>query len=249
MFADQDLLAASADVIWGDLWALLRGRARPESYRAWTSAFTAIRNSRAELPTDALAAINKRFLSRFGMSLGPHGIQVPFAHRDAPTVSAMLEGGDSLARDLQSFGFDACLGFGTALGFARSGMPIPHDDDVDLLAMHTDCVCESRSECMSVLAEACRDSGYTVSGSHSGHLWVAKGHNYDVFVAAPTRGTGVCEFLVGNRPYRHRIDDIFPAGTMRFGDGTLGQLPRNIVVYVQDVYGTSWREPDPSFVH
>jgi hypothetical protein len=239
-----------AESIWSGLWTFMLTSELPEAYDAWTTAFRSVRaGSHQDVRANPLARVNESLFNHLGYNLGPHGINVSFAQRDDETIRRMIFGGTELARDLVSMGYDSCLGFGTALGFARDGAPIPHDDDVDVLASHIDCSCADRQGCMSELARLCTLAGYTVSGTHRSHLWISKGFMYDVFVAEPRGTKDVCNFLVGDHSYEHDVQDLFPAISLRFTNGSYGLFPRNIVGYVEKVYGASWRKPDPAFMH
>lgn len=235
--------------LWTELWQYLTTARPPSEATAWISVFRRLRHALApDVEASFVDHFNDIVLSRTGRIMGQHGLHRPFALRPPAEVLDVLKGATELAADLRQHGYAACLGFGTALGYARHASVIPHDDDVDLLALHEHCSCVDRNACMAHMAEVLGTSGYRVSGEHTGHRWVGKKNVYDVFVGMPAEMDRL-SFQVGCKQFTHPRDMIFPAIELTLRDGVPAPFPRNIGAYVQDVYGADWRIPNPHFVH
>ncbi len=150
--------------------------------------------------------------------------------------------------ELERFGLQPFVCYGTLLGGVRDGDLIPHDDDADLayLSRHQDPAAVVRES--YELSRALRRGGFDVTRHSGGHLQLtfddgADGldHYIDVFTA----------FVVGGCTYL-----CFQVGSDDLELGTLGEVlirgrsypaPADAERLLAATYGPGWKTPDPSF--
>lgn len=192
--------------------------------------------------------INHEILFAKELEISAHGIKRSFRFwsieekADVMTLAQLVI--DTLKATLK---FEAVIGYGTALGAARDGGLIPHDDDVDLIC----CVPVDSYPTIKAAKQAIRDglsqvSGLRVFGDFSGHVKVSKGRlALDVFIAMEEG-----EFI-SSYPGPRRVilkDDVFPARPLEVY-GVMVDAPCKMDEYLAKVYGADWRIPNPIFSH
>ena len=140
-----------------------------------------------------------------------------------------------------------CFGFGAALSVVRDGALIPHDDDLDIIIAFDPHEASTLAEGLALVEQHLRPLGFTVTGNFSAHRHVRKpgAKHVDVFVGL-FEGD-VVSWYPGARGALTR-DMMFPASSAPLM-GVTCPLPRNPLVYLERLYGTGWRHPDPNFRH
>lgn len=150
-------------------------------------------------------------------------------------------------RDLESLTPQVCFGFGSVLAVVREGALIKHDDDLDVIIGFEPHEASTLAEARALVTEHLTALGYKVSGDHLAHVFVTKGDQVkiDVFVGL-FEGDDIA-WYPGTRGSLQR-HDMFPTSEgMLLGHRC--PLPRNPLIYLEKVYGRSWRVPDPGFIH
>jgi hypothetical protein len=140
-----------------------------------------------------------------------------------------------------------CFGFGAALSVVRDGALIPHDDDLDIIIAFDPHEASTLAEGLALVEQHLRPLGFTVTGNFSAHRHVRKpgAKHVDVFVGL-FEGD-VVSWYPGARGALTR-DMMFPASSAPLM-GIACPLPRNPLVYLERLYGSGWRHPDPHCRH
>jgi hypothetical protein len=152
-----------------------------------------------------------------------------------------------VVEDLRDLTTQVCFGFGSALAVVRDGDLIPHDDDLDVIIAFEPWEAASLPAANRLVEEHLRARGYTVSGNFTAHRHVAKPPAKKVDVFAGLFEGDVIAWYPGKRGSLTR-SMMFPTS-----EGTLFgvpvRLPRNPLLYLEQVYGKTWRVPDSGFTH
>lgn len=176
-----------------------------------------------------------------------HGPQRCFRFWSQKEKTAYTRSAAEVAQELADLTPNVCFGFGAALCVVRDGDFIPHDDDLDIIIGFEPHEAETLGEGLRRVEEHLRPRGFTVSGNFSAHRHVRRGSakHVDVFVGLFEGDT--ISWYPGNRGALTR-EMMFPpsAGTLH---GVEVPLPRNPLLYLERLYGPSWRNPDPNFRH
>jgi hypothetical protein len=130
----------------------------------------------------------------------------------------------------------------------RDGEPIPHDDDLDLIVGFEQAEAPTLPHAMRLIEAFLRVRGYAVTGNFTAHRHVSRAGFFkkvDVF-AGLFEGDTIA-WYPGVRGSLNRTM-MFPTseGAML---GVTVPLPRNPLLYLEQVYGPGWRVPDPTFAH
>jgi hypothetical protein len=191
---------------------------------------------------------NREILVGRSLEWTSHGIKRSFRFWSAPERRAYVEYASRVVDDLRSLSELVCLGFGSVLAAVRDGDLIPHDDDLDIIIGFGPDQAADLPTALDRLAEHLGEQGYAVTGNHVTHRWVRRregGPTVDVFVGMVEDGR------VGWYPGKRRafgVDEMFPVSTGTIA-GVRCTLPRNPLLYLETVYGESWRIPDSGFKH
>lgn len=192
--------------------------------------------------------VNKHILHENSREISAHGIKRTFRFWSADEKGGLIRFAKSVIDRLQSqLGYSATIGYGTALGIARAGDLIPHDDDVDIICAIPSDIYPNFPSALSAIRDAFYEqSDIRVFGDHKGHLkFSQKPYALDVFVALQEG-----EFLSSYPGPRKCIltTDVFPSKLINvFGVEIDG--PADMEAYLSKVYGPNWRVPDPMFGH
>ena len=142
-----------------------------------------------------------------------------------------------------------CFGFGSALAIVRDHALIPHDDDLDIIVGFEPDEASSIADGLTAVERHLRGLGYEVGGpSYDAHR----------HVRLPGRKAGRRVRRASSRASRSR-------GTRRRAAGSPGtwciqpssapllgvrcRIPAQPEAYLERMYGTGWRVPDPYFNH
>ncbi len=152
-----------------------------------------------------------------------------------------------VVEDLAELSPQVCFGFGSALSVVRNGDLIPHDDDIDVIIAFEQSEAGSLTAANELVEAHLRGRGYQVSGNFTAHRHVAKppAKKVDVFVGL-FEGDSIA-WYPGKRGSLTR-SMMFPTSEGALF-GIPVRLPRNPLLYLEQVYGKSWRVPDPGFTH
>jgi hypothetical protein len=158
-----------------------------------------------------------------------------------------LEFSRQVIRDLAELTENVCFGFGAALAIVRQGDMTPHDDDLDIIVGLEADQASTLAEGLDLVARTLRSRGHDVGGNFLAHQHVRhpRGMTVDVFVGI-FQGDSI-DWFPGPRGVLTR-SMMFPASV----GSMLGQeclLPRSPLLYLERVYGPTWRVPDNSFHH
>ncbi|MCP8895359.1 hypothetical protein KYK29_10475 [Shinella daejeonensis] len=192
--------------------------------------------------------INEHVLAEKSREMSIHGIKRTFRFWSEEEKAGLIRFAKLVIDRLQSqMGFSATIGYGTALGIAREGDLIPHDDDVDLICAIPTSVHPDFPSALTAIREAFSGKAdiYTF-GKHPGHLkFGQQPYALDVFVALQEG-----EFISSYPGPRKEIlfTDVFPSKLMNVF-GVEIDAPADMEAYLSKVYGPNWRVPDPMFGH
>jgi hypothetical protein len=193
------------------------------------------------------SVINSMVLSDRTLELTAHGPKRTFRYWSLEEKQAYIRFALKVVDDLRRLTPHACFGFGAALAVIRDGELIPHDDDLDLIIGFEPHEATTLPEGLSRVEEFLRPMGYEVFGNFTGHRHVG----------------------LPNRKYLDVFVGLFEGDTISWYPGARGSLTREIMfptsqssllgfdcpvphqpeVYLERVYGTGWRQPDPGFTH
>lgn len=190
---------------------------------------------------------SKELLASRRLEWTSHGIRRSFRFWSDAEKSQYVESTVQTVRDLEGLTTNACFGFGSVLATVREGHLIPHDDDLDVIVGFEQSEAATLADARALIRDHLTPLGYRVWGEQMAHVFVSKGDSYkiDVFVGL-FEGDDIA-WYPGTRGSLSR-DDMFPVSNGRFYDSVC-QLPRNPLIYLERVYGPTWRTPDPGFKH
>jgi hypothetical protein len=194
------------------------------------------------------SVINAMVLNSRRLELTPHGLKRTFRYWSLEEKQAYIRFALKVVNDLRRLTPHACFGFGAALAVIRDGDLIPHDDDLDLIVGFDQHEATTLQEARNRVAEFLRPLGYKVWGAFTGHCHVEEAeskHLLDVFVGLFEGDT--IAWYPGPRGSLTR-DIMFPT-TERPLLGIACPVPRDPELYLERVYGSGWRQPDPGFTH
>lgn len=206
---------------------------------------------KAGLPSTAIKAIisaTNEYLAPKELEWTSHGIFRSFRFWTRPEkVSYLSMANQVLAVLTEKANAQACAAYGTALAIARDNDLIPHDDDIDLLAMiPSDGAATTYPAVAESLIKPLQAAGFNarVVEPHLIHVSVG-GTKLDVFSAVVEEGY-VTSFPGPRKQIR--ADELFPAVPYEIL-GVSVPVPRQLESYLTHVYGKDWRTPQPSFSH
>lgn len=143
----------------------------------------------------------------------------------------------------------SCFGFGSVLGFTRSGNLIPHDDDLDLIAAVQYQPDASLARVLLDLESYLGSLGLVVYKRSFSHLTLGFTcrQAIDLFVGFYDEN-GAISWFPSDISRKVFIEDLFPPKISDlFGVGI--SLPRDSEKYLEVVYGEDWRQPISDFRH
>jgi hypothetical protein len=176
-----------------------------------------------------------------------HGAQRSFRFWSEAEVRDYVGAAVGLAADIATLTDKVCFGFGSALGLVRDGGPIPHDDDIDLIVGFEQSEAASLTDALELLRRHLEPLGYSVTGKHLAHRWVSRPGDKAIDVFAGIFEGDTIAWYPGRRGSLTR-ELMFPVATMPL-HGHSCPLPRDPAGYLEQVYGPTWRVPNPGFAH
>ncbi|MEZ0167564.1 LicD family protein [Microvirga sp. TS319] len=192
--------------------------------------------------------LNARFVHPYEREVTVHGIKRSFRFWSNSEKQGYLRHCNEIIDALSAAGIECSLGYGAVLGLIRGRDFIPHDDDLDIIAIFDQSVAHSFPLALSILSSALAKSKFNVTGNHIAHRWVSKaGVSFfcDVFVGI--KEGDFISFLPGPRREIHYADVFPPLKTKIFGHEC--PIPRNPFAYLEKVYGPHWETPIPGWNH
>ncbi len=149
---------------------------------------------------------------------------------------------------LQDLTPHACFGFGSVLSVVRDHALIPHDDDLDLIVGFEPHEAATLADGLALVSAHLEAKGFSVRGNWSAHRQIgrkSRGKHVDVFVGL-FEGDAI-SWYPGTRGALDRDTMYPPSSAPLLGVDCL--IPAKPEVYLERLYGTGWRTPDPNFAH
>ena len=141
-----------------------------------------------------------------------------------------------------------CFGFGSVLSVVRDHALIPHDDDLDLIVGFEPHEAATLAEGLALVSAHLEAKGFSVRGNWSAHRQIGRhrrSKHVDVFVGL-FEGDAI-SWYPGTRGALDRDTMYPPSSAPLLGVDCL--IPAKPEVYLERLYGTGWRTPDPNFAH
>lgn len=201
----------------------------------------------AEQTAQFKSLVNQR-LARRELEWSSHGIKKTFRFWSAQEKQDYLGFTVDVVRCLRELNDNVCLGFGTVLGLVRDHDLIPHDDDADVIIGFEPTQAASLSEGRRLISECLQDHGYHVTKNRIAHHWVTPpggGVKLDAFAGIFEQNS--ISWYPGKRGVLTRQMVFPPTYIERLGQSC--PIPREPERYLEQIYGTDWRIPDPYFHH
>ena len=189
-----------------------------------------------------LERINQHWLAPLQLEFTRHGprrtfrfwTQADMQHTMSCTTEAML--------GWQAAGIPCFHSFGTLLGLVREGSLLPHDDDIDAVAVVPLAEQESPEQAMAKLEQRLRLLGSTTCGDYRFHRHVQhRGCWFDLFIAT-LQGERITFW--GTRIWSTERERVLPVQWASVG-GLPCVLPREPQHLLEGLYGPSWGIPQP----
>jgi len=186
-----------------------------------------------------------------------HGAARPFSMYDSDSLTHLIDTTNSFIADCEKLGFDACVGFGNALGVGREGIFLDHDCDLDIILAHKSISLESHAAIRSdlfdkleVLGWRCAifDQAYPdapnfyverLNAIHNGRPGFS-GLEPNLIYDASDKD----DVKLSHLKSRLKWNYLFPAGEIDLYGGKL-KVPNRIYDYLEAQYGPTWRIPKP----
>ncbi len=192
-------------------------------------------------------ALNESLLPARHIEWTVHGPKRPFRNWSDAERQAYVADGAQVVDALRSLTPDVCFGFGSVLAVVRDHALIPHDDDIDIIIGFEPAAASTLAEGLRLVEEHLRPLGFDVSGGFAAHRHVRRpGRKHvDVFVGLDEGET--ISWYPGARGNLTREIVFPPIAAELLGVSCL--IPAQPEVYLERLYGTGWRVPDPFFSH
>ncbi|WP_207540462.1 LicD family protein [Sabulicella rubraurantiaca] len=197
---------------------------------------------RSDLVAPLKEALNETILLPRRREATSHGILRTFRFWQPEEKAAAILGLNKVRAALERKGIPACLAYGALLGFVREGDLIPHDDDVDLIALLP-------TLDLAQIQEALEGSGFICQVASPYHVGVW--HPQDPYVSCDVFVAVQKDEQVRLTPARDPLvplSALLPFGRVSFL-GTLVEIPADPFRMLEAFYGPSWRVPDRGFAH
>jgi len=195
------------------------------------------------------AKTNAEILSPRRLEWQIHGIRRSFRFWSKAEQAEYVRFSNGVIDALRKVTDNTCFGFGSVLSIVRDKALMPHDDDLDVLIAFEPSRAPTLATGIKLIREVLEEAGYVVAHTnHMAHQWVTRAgysHKIDVFVGI-FEGESISWYPGARRALSR--DMMFPAREMEL----LGQpclVPREPESYLERVYGSGWRVPDPEFRH
>lgn len=188
-----------------------------------------------------------RVLKPYQAEIAAHGVTRSYRFWSENEKREELEHANEVIKVLESLVGEACLGFGSCLGAVREGDFIPHDDDIDIIVFHQSSNEKEFEPATADLLNLLVENGVNATEATPYHVRVSMSPGKKVDVFCGLKRKEKLDWHPGKKSL-HTYDDIFPAVTIPFL-GTQSLVPKNVVLYLERVYGQSWRIPMPFFAH
>ena len=168
---------------------------------------------------------------------------------DGDRQSSYLGAYNDLCILLASMNFDLLITHGTLLGFYRDGQMIPYDDDFDVFYISKYCnitdILFERMDLMNQLR-----SKFKVFISPTGNIKVvSKKHGVTLDLMTAWYNDSDSTFNIGGySSYNCKLDDVYPFHSL-FTLGFELKCVNNIVLFLENEYGSGWSFPNPSYTY
>jgi hypothetical protein len=192
--------------------------------------------------------INARILASRRLEFCLHGIRRTFRYWTKSQQENYVGFAVDVANALQELNGNVCFGFGSALAIVRDQALIPHDNDMDILIGFEPSQASTLAEGMNLIRKSLRRQGFIVKGNYIAHLWVKRqgeAKKLDVFVGI-FEGDSIAWYP--NRRGLLTRQMMFPPRD-RTLLGYSCPVPHEPERYLKQVYGPTWKTPDPNFHH
>ena len=200
------------------------------------------------LMASLLGVLDGHIFADRALELTSHGVRRSFRYWKSDEKQNYVRNALSLVEGLEDLTPYVCLGYGSVLAAIRDGQPIPHDDDLDLIVAFEPEQAYRIPDALRLVERHLRDKGFTVKGDFRGHRHVIRPdweYKLDLFVGV--FDDGKISWIPGERNAFDR-SDVFPPMTTELC-GIEIPVPRRAEYYLETVYGSTWRVPDPGFRH
>jgi hypothetical protein len=175
-----------------------------------------------------------------------HGVYRSFRFWGADEKAAYLVSALNVVHDVMKITPNVCFAYGTALAIARHEDLIPHDDDIDILAVVEKAAFPTFDLATKQIMLSLQGPGRTLSQEMPNLIHVKVGRvKVDVFVGLEEHA-----HLASFPGPRNSIaiTDLFPPQkTLLLGAEV--PIPSQLEVYLGKLYGLDWRTPNPFFSH
>ncbi|QRM19921.1 hypothetical protein GBK02_11160 [Dechloromonas sp. TW-R-39-2] len=186
-----------------------------------------------------------------------HGAARPFSMYDSDSLTHLIDTTSSFIADCEKFGFDACVGFGNALGVGREGMFLDHDCDLDIILGGGSVSLENHIALRSDLFEKLGALGWRCSIFDEAYpdapnFYVER---FDAIHNGRPGFSGLEPNLIYDTSDKENVDlshlksklkwsYLFPANEIDLYGGKI-KVPNSICDYLEAQYGPTWRISRP----
>lgn len=201
----------------------------------------------ADLSLKKIAENQSWIASRFSLEHVLHGLKKTFRYWTEEEKQLYLNDALSVLEALKSLSLNTCVFGGAALGWARNGKFLEHDDDLDVVICLDKKTFPNIAVALDVVTKTLNHAGWEITATFFSHLWVATqskvAPTLDIFIGLVEEG-GISCYPMPRRALK--IDQMFPS-VPRSLHGLQIPMPLNIEHYLQVDYGPNWQVPSPDY--
>jgi len=197
---------------------------------------------------ELIANLNQTVLPPLQLEWTTHGVHRSFRYWSDAEKLSYLQFTTLVAAALnECFENRVCLGFGSVLSIVRDRALMPHDDDLDIIALLPAAQCRSFEEGKALVTRLMTERGFVVPAEHPSHIKVRREGQKSVDVFIGIEEGDRATWYPGPRG-EILIDEVFPPiPAVLYGVSC--PIPRSPFVYLEKVYGPSWGTPQPRWSH